>query len=106
MLNDTENTGIKWRNIHRGLGWLLVAMIGLWSIDHLAWTGLSEYSVRKLGALFTIAATVFGSYRISRDVLRIDPSRCADQSSVAAALLQLARCLLMAGFAIAACVSV
>ena len=93
------------RNFTRGVGWLLVALIGLWSIDHLAWTGLSEYSVRKLGGMFTAAAAAFGGYRISRDVLRIDPSLSAD-SPIAFALLQLARALLIGLLAGAVCASV
>lgn len=96
---------VRWRNFQRGAGWLLVAAIGLWSIDQLAWTGLSEYSVRKLGALYTVAACVWGGYRVSRDVLRIDPSSLA-HTPVAAALLHLARALLIGLFALAACASV
>jgi hypothetical protein len=96
---------IAWRRYHRGLVWLAVAALGLWSIDHLGWTGLSTYSLRKLGALFTVAASVWGSYRISRDVLRIDPS-AADGSPVAQAILQLARAVLVGIIAVAVCVSV
>lgn len=93
------------RNLRRGVGWLLIAAIGFWSLDHLAWTGLSEYSVRKLGALFTIAACVFGGYRVSRDVLRIDPGISAN-TPVAAAILHLARAILIGLFALGACASV
>lgn len=92
------------KNFTRGLGWLAIALIGLWSIDHLAWTDLSEYSVRKLGGMFTAAAAAFGGYRISRDVLRIDPGLADNPTSYG--LLQLARALLIGLLAVAVCASV
>lgn len=102
-MNQTARK-LGWRNFQRGVGWLVIAAVGLWSMDHLAWTGLSEYSIRKLGALFAIAGSVFGSYRISRDVLRIDPSSTNDP--IASALLSLARAIVVTGIAVAVCVSV
>lgn len=96
--------GVQWRRFHRGALWLLVAVLGFWSIDHLDWTGLSAYSIRRLGALLTIAATVWGGYRVTRDVLRIDPSRLVDERARATA--HLARAVVIGLFAVAACVSV
>ncbi|HET6631500.1 MAG TPA: hypothetical protein VFG73_02175 [Rhodanobacteraceae bacterium] len=96
---------IAWRNFHRGILWLLAAALVLWGFDNLGpWLGLSQYSVRKLGALATIAASVWGGYRVSRDVCKIDPSGAG--TPTAAAIQHLARAVLLAGFAFAACVSV
>lgn len=93
-------------NLARGLGWLLIAAIGYFLIDTAELVGMSAYTQRKLGALLTIAAVVLGSYRVSRDVFKIDPASCAEGDRVAYALLQLARVLLCGAFAIAANVSV
>lgn len=104
MTDDSSNGFTINRNLLRGAGWLAIALLGLWSIDHLAWTGLSEYSVRKLGGMFTAATAAFGGYRISRDVLRIDPG--TTDNPVGYALLQLARALLVGLLAVAVCASV
>lgn len=92
-------------NVIRGLGWLVIAVLGYLMLDSLGALGFSEYAQRKLGALFTIAAVVFGSYRVSRDVFKVDPGAVAD-SPVAYALLQCGRMLLTGLFAVAANVSV
>lgn len=95
---------VSWRRYHRGLLWLFVAAAGLWSIDHLDWAGLSPYSIRRLGALWTIAAVVWGAYRISRDVCRIDPSKASTPGE--AGMQHLARAILVGLLAVAACVAV
>lgn len=92
------------KNLQRGLGWLAVAAIGFFVLGYLPQIGVPEYTARALGSLFKIAAVVFGSYRVSRDVFKIDPGQTADPTAFA--LLQLSRALLCGLFAVAVCVSV
>lgn len=94
-----------WRQLHRGTGWLLIAVIGAILIGHLVDFGVNEYTARWLGALFKVASVVFGGYRISRDVLRIDPST-VQHDAVGYAVLHLARALFIALLAVAVCVAV
>lgn len=93
------------RNLLRGLGWLVIAVLGYLLLDAMPHLGVTEYTQRKLGALFTIAAVVFGAYRVSRDVFKVDPGQFSS-NPVAYAILQFGRMLLAGLFAIAANVSV
>lgn len=92
-----------WRRYHRGIIWLVVACVGLWALGSIGdLLGLSGYVLRRLGALLTVAATVWGGYRVSRDVLRIDPSAALETEDwTAYALLHLARAVFIGLLALA-----
>lgn len=102
-----KNPPLSWRNLHRGAGWALVALLVAIALSTHTLTewGITEYNARWLGALAKIASAVFGGYRVSRDVLRIDPSSASD-NPLAYATLQLARTLLIGLFALAVCMAV
>lgn len=102
-LKDLLNE-ISWRNFHRGWLWLVLAILTFWAIDHLTWAGFSGYTIRKLGSLATAAACIWGGYRVTRDVLKIDPSQHED-APIAYAILHLSRALLVAGLTIAVCLA-
>lgn len=94
-------------NLFRGLGWLVIGVVGLlFGVDWLEAMGVSPYAARRFGNLFTIAVAVLGSYRVGRDVFKIDPGAvCATGETpnpIAYAILQLGRILLCGFFAIAA----
>ena len=92
----------KWRQYARGLGWLLVALIGALLIDH--YPALSDgYTGRWLGACLKAATGAWGGYRISRDICRIDPSK--SETSIERAMQHLARAILVGATIIAVCVS-
>lgn len=94
-----------WRNYQRGLGWLAVAILGAIAIGYLPVLGVNEYTARWLGALFKLASVVFGGYRVSRDVLRIDPSS-VQHDATGYAVMHLARAILIGALAVAVCVAV
>jgi hypothetical protein len=87
----------------RGLGWLLFALVGAFLLSR--YVGMTEYWQRWAGACFKIATAGWGGFRISRDICRIDPSVAGDDMH-AAALLQLARALIVGAAIIAICVAV
>lgn len=96
---------LTWRQLGRGTGWLLVALIGAILVGHLEELGVNAYTARWAGGTFKIASVVYGGYRISRDVLRIDPSM-AQANLTAYAILHFARAALIGALAIAICVAV
>lgn len=83
-------------NILRGIGWLALAVFGAWLIDSgwLAHLGINEYTARWLGVCFKTASGTWGGYRISRDVLKIDPSLVAGNAT-GFALMHLARAVII-----------
>lgn len=100
-----QTESLRWRNLHRGAGWLLVALIGAALIGYLPGLGVNEYTARWAGALFKVASVVYGGYRVSRDVLRIDPS-FVQHDARAFAVMHLARAALIGALAVAVCVAV
>lgn len=85
----------------RGLLWLSVAVIGavvLWQY------GAQAYVERWGGALAKAATGVWGGYRVSKGVCRIDPSLGAD--GMERGLLHLARAIIVTGVTLAICLSV
>ena len=83
-------------NVFRGVGWLVVAIAGAWLIGSgkLTEYGMNEYTARWLGVLFKAGSGTWVGYRISRDVLKIDPS-VAISGSVPFALMHIARALII-----------
>lgn len=119
-------------NLHimRGTGWLLIALLGAVLVQHGdEWFGMTPYIQTWIGAISKAAATVIIAFRISRDVLKIDPSFAlnlfltndtkptsvpewsdfretkTDPSLIAFALLHLARGIVIVGFVIAVTLS-
>lgn len=100
---------VEWRQVGRGIGWLLVALLIAVSFGGLQDLGVNEYTSRWIGGMAKIASVVYGGYRISRDVLRIDPSGTPDRpidNQVAFAILHFARAALIGALAIAICMAV
>lgn len=95
-MNMTSKEPVREKNLFRGVGWLLVAIAGAWLIGSgkLTEYGVNEYTARWLGVLFKAGSGTWGGYRISRDVLKIDPS-VALTGSVPFALLHIARALII-----------
>lgn len=92
---------VVWRRYYRGVIWLAVAVVGFWGIEHMHTFGLTEYTTRRFGALMTAAASVWGGYRISRDVLRLDPSAFTDER--ARSIAALGRALFIGLLTVAIC---
>lgn len=93
---------IQWRQYARGLGWLLVALLGALLIDR--YPLLSDgYTGRWLGACLKVATGAWGGYRISRDICRIDPSQA--DTGIERALMHLARALVIGAAIIGVCTS-
>lgn len=89
--------------LFRGIGWAVVAILGaIFITKYSGELDMPAYVTRWLGNLLKIASVVFGSYRVSRDVFKIDPSTVAS-TPVAFAILHLARVLLCGFFAWAVC---
>lgn len=85
----------------RGLLWLTVALVGayaLWS------TGSYAYVERWAGALFKAATGVWGGYRVSKGVCRIDPSLGTD--GYERGMLHLARAIIVTGMVLAICLAI
>lgn len=84
-------------NIFRGIGWLIVALLGAWVIGSgkLQEYGVNEYTARWLGVCFKCASGVWAGYRVSRDVLKIDPGSWYSTNLQAFALLHLARAVIV-----------
>lgn len=59
------------------------------------------YHVEWIGRCARISSGAFGGYWVSRDLLRIDPS--ANPHPIGASIERLARAVVVAGLAIAAC---
>lgn len=95
----------RWYQFGRGTGWILVALIGaLYIGPHLGALGVNEYGQRWLGACFKVASAAWGGYRISRGLLRIDPSSTTDPLTFA--LLHIARALVVSAVILAVCLAV
>lgn len=96
MVNTTEKAyGL---NLFRGIGWLAVAVAGAWFIGSggFAAMGMNEYVARWIGVCFKVGTGAWGGYRISRDVLKIDPSAVAISGNAQAyALMHLARAVIV-----------
>lgn len=101
-MNMRSNEPTRQLNLFRGIGWLLVAIIGAWLIGSgfLARVGVNEYTARWLGVCFKAASAIWAGYRVSRDVLKIDPS-LAITGSVPFAVLHCARALVICAFVLA-----
>lgn len=94
---------IKSRKYARGLGWLLVALLGALLLDtHPA--VVDTFVGRWFGACLKVATGGFGGYRFSRDICRIDPSEALP--GVERGLLHLARAILIGACVIGVCVSI
>lgn len=87
----------------RGIGWLIIAIVGaIFITKYSGELDMPAYVTRWIGNLLKIASVIFGSYRVSRDVFKIDPSMVAS-TPMAFATLHLARVLLCGFFALAVC---
>jgi hypothetical protein len=87
----------------RGIGWLLFALAGAFFLAR--YVGMTEYWQRWAGACFKLMTGGWFGFRISRDICRIEPS-VATSDIHAAALLQLARALVVAAAILALCLAV
>lgn len=88
----------------RGLLWLAIALVGALVIGKLPAWGVDDYTARWAGAMFKAAAGAWGGYRISKGICRIDPSQA--QTDVGAALLHLARAVIVTGTIASVCLAV
>lgn len=101
-MNMSSNEPVSNKNLFRGVGWLIIALLGAWAIGSgfLQEHGVNEYTARWLGVCFKAASAVWAGYRISRDVLKIDPS-VAFTGSVPFAILHIARAILIGALVLA-----
>jgi hypothetical protein len=102
---DTDEVfaGVIPVRIFRGIGWLLFALLGAFLLAR--YVGMTEYWQRWAGACFKVATGGWIGFRISRDICRIDPS-VATSDIRAAAMLQLARALIVGCTILALCLAV
>ena len=88
----------------RGLGWLSVGVVGAICIGKLESWGVDAYTARWGGSLFKVATAGWAGYRISKDILSIDPSM--GRSDIERAILHLARAFVVGATIIAVCMAV
>lgn len=113
MTNDDATPGpdrsdpltVNWLKFWRGSAWLAVAIIGaLFIAPHLDDWGVSTYQQRWFGACLKVATGAWGGFRITRGVLRMDPSKCSTELGFA--IMHAGRAVLVGLVILAVCLAV
>lgn len=96
---------LGWFKFWRGGSWIVLAIVGALLIGpHLTEWGITDYSQRWFGACLKAATGAWGGFRITRGLLRMDPSKC--KTELGFAIMHAGRAILVGLVILAICLAV